>query len=186
MEGFRDRVVSPFGGGGESSRSGIRAEARHQDCLTQLAEPRNELADLVGRLSLPVDDLRGTLPHVTVAVELGKVGDALHRKLRQRLRRVGDGKLAALHALEQLLQPVQVHASDLYERAAKSMRRGHAAPSSFNSRDSESASGAATIRPAKRRESTGGPGSRNAAAKAQWSSRSTSSCAAAGASSSPP
>jgi len=81
MERPRDRVVASVGSGGLCGVRGFRAEPRHQHRLTQLAQARDQLPDLLGRLALSEDDLGGTLPHRPIPIELREVRDPLHGQL---------------------------------------------------------------------------------------------------------
>src|SRR5207248_10839849 len=94
----------------------------------------------------------GALP-----VKLGEVRDLLDGQLRQAAGGFFHRQLARLHPLEKLPQRPRVHRAPIY----------HTTPSIESSRESDSSTGAATMRPAYRT-----PGSRRSVTRSSEESRS--------------
>src|SRR5207248_11748197 len=109
MERPRDGVVASLRSREQGRLPSLDRKTGDENRLFQLAEPRDELADLLRRLALAEDHLRDSLPDGAFAVELREFRDPLHGKLRERAQRFVDVELASLQAGEEIPEAHQIH-----------------------------------------------------------------------------
>src|SRR5439155_21325479 len=77
--------------------------------LSERDKARDQGADLLGPLALPVDDLRYSHPQRSLAIQLRELGDLLDGQLAEAPDGVFDGDLARLDLFEEFPQRPRIH-----------------------------------------------------------------------------
>jgi hypothetical protein len=92
----------------EERRRRLALETGDQHVLARGRELRGDRDELIGRLPAPEDDLRKARADLAVEIRLGEA-EVGERQIAERRERLGDGRLAALHSRQELLEHAPVH-----------------------------------------------------------------------------